>query len=174
VALSLANLDDRTRHSMLEEVLMDIERKALYLSKRLNDNGIAKYPEILRRAIDRGNDSTFADELQSGYMNTTEERKKPSGGFTSVRVPSNAHEMLAEGEYNRFYVRALCRRAIQEGTSLVIYRAKPVSNPRPESELKIGQTVDPQRLLEDLRNNVGIDTALGIPAGPNSGLSVKL
>jgi hypothetical protein len=29
-------------------------------------------------------------------------------------------------------------------------------------------------LLDDLRTNVGVDTALGLPAGPNSGLSAMI
>jgi len=37
----------------------------------------------------------------------------------------NAHEMLAEGEFNRFYIRALCARAIEDGLpEVTVYRAK--------------------------------------------------
>jgi hypothetical protein len=83
--------------------------------------------------------------------------------------------MLAEGEFNRFYVRGLCLRAIDEGIDrLVIYRAKAVEEPRPDSNRRIGRSVNPRTLLDDLRRNAGVDTALGIPPGPNSGLSVKL
>ena len=33
--------------------------------------------------------------------------------------------MLAEGEFNRFYIRAVCLRSIESGTSdVVVYRAK--------------------------------------------------
>lgn len=60
------------------------------------------------------------------------------------------------------------------GNSVEVYRAKAVQQPRPQSERLVGTTVDVHRLLRDLRTNVGVDTALGIPAGPNSGLSVRL
>src|SRR6266851_5569734 len=33
---------------------------------------------------------------------------------------------------------------------------------------------DPKALLTDLRSNPGVDTALGLPPGPNSGLSARL
>ena len=90
-------------------------------------------------------------------------------------MPVNAPDVLAEGEFNRFYMRGVCRRAIVESVSkLVVYRAKPVENPRPDSESKLGATVEPSALLADLRANIGIDTFLGLPAGPNSGLCVKL
>jgi hypothetical protein len=82
--------------------------------------------------------------------------------------------MLAEGEFNRFYIRALCRRAIANGIPrLVVFRAKTVSNPRPESQEKIWLQIDPIVTLTDLRASPGVETALGIPGGPNSGLSVK-
>ena len=88
---------------------------------------------------------------------------------------SNAHEMLAEGEFNRFYIRALCLRAIEDGMAqVIVYRAKAVQNARSESERKIGQGVPVEALLRDLRTHPGVDTALGLPPGPNSGLSVRL
>jgi len=84
--------------------------------------------------------------------------------------------VLAESEFNRYYIRALARRAIEDGISeLVIYRAKPVTNPRPESEARIETSLPPQDLLDDLRSHLGDERpSLGVPSGPNSGLSVRL
>jgi len=90
-------------------------------------------------------------------------------------VPSDAANTLAEGEFNRFYLRALWLKAINNNiTHLTIYRAKSVMDPRPESELKINTSINAKQLLNDLRTNIGVDTALGLPPGPNSGLSAKL
>jgi hypothetical protein len=36
----------------------------------------------------------------------------------------------------------------------------------------LGTSVDPEQLLESLRQKRGIDPFLGIPHGPNSGLGV--
>ena len=66
------------------------------------------------------------------------------------------------------------RRTPSGKTQVRVYRAKHVDNPRPESEAKIGVLVDAQKLLNDLRTNPGVEPALGIPPGPNSGLSVQL
>ncbi|BEE07817.1 hypothetical protein [Aeromonas dhakensis] len=55
-----------------------------------------------------------------------------------------------------------------------VYRGKNVANARSESKQMIGQIISPKELLDDLRTNVGVDTALGLPAGPNSGLTIKL
>lgn len=103
-------------------------------------------------------------------------RKLPSGDLSKPpRMRSNAHEMLAEGEFNRFYMRSVCRAALSNGQDTVeVYRAKEVRDPRPGSAAKVGTRVSATELLRDLRKNVGIDTFLGLPSGPNSGLSVKL
>ena len=142
----------------------------------MSPEGSADYPNLLRSADAHGNDGSLASELHvAGRMNATEQRKKPKGGFTTAQVPVTAPETLAEGEFNRFYIRGLCKRATLEGVlALVVYRAKPVDNPRPESQALIGRQVSVSQLLSDLRQNIGIDTALGLPAGPNSGLSVRL
>lgn len=90
------------------------------------------------------------------------------------KVPVTAPWTFAEGEFNRFYLRGLCLRAIDEGKSIEVYRAKAVVAPRPESTALIGARLNPHTLLADLRIHLAVDTALGLPAGPNSGLSGRL
>ena len=85
----------------------------------------------------------------------------------------DAAAVMAEGEFNRFYIRALCIRAIDEGRELEIYRARPSAKPDEASEAKIGDKPDPKALLADLRTSPGVGTALGLPR-PGSGVSVRL
>lgn len=176
MALDFANLDSNTRSFMLEEIEHDIAVGKLYYSPRLSPAGKTLYPELLRNAARSGTDESLASELRvPGRLNATEEKRKPKGGTTIAQVPITAPETLAEGEFNRFYARGLCRRAMKQGIeALVVYRAKEVANPRPESIALIGKNLPVNQLLDDLRANVGTDTALGLPPGPNSGLSVKL
>ncbi len=176
MALQLINLDERTRAFMGEELQRDVDNGSLYISSRLTDAGRARWPDILREAIEHGDETSLATGLRSaGYLNATEQRRKPSGGFTSVQVSVTAPDTLAEGEFNRFYIRGVCRCAIADAIpTVMVYRAKAVERPRAESEAKIGIHVASRRLLDDLRTSQGIDTALGLPAGPNSGLSVRL
>ena len=176
MALQLANLDKNTRTLMVEELEIDVANGDLYLSPRLNDRGLVEYEQVLRAAFLTGDDQSLADEIQArDFLNATEQRRRPGGGFLTVSVPVTAPETLSEGEFNRFYVRALCRRAIDAGSeTLEIYRAKAVVNPRSASQAMIGQMIDAKGLLQDLRTHQGVDTSLGLPAGPNSGLSVRL
>lgn len=176
MSMFYSNLDARTREIMLEEIEHDVANGRLYISRRLTPAGERAWEGLLRDAVRSGSDETLAKALQRhGYLLSYEERHT-RGGPSLVRVPHNAAEVLAEGEFNRFYCRALCRRATAtDDEGLVqVYRAKVVSHPRPESEQKLGLLVSAERLLADLRAHPGVDTALGIPAGPGSGLSVAL
>lgn len=174
--LNLASLDEKTRSLMVEEIERDVAAGRLYMSPRLSEAGHAQYPELLKQSARSHDEAWLAIELSTGArMNSQEQRRTPKGGTTLVKVPVTAPDTLAEGEFNRFYIRAVCLRAQQENTpEVVVYRARYSDNPRSESERKIGTQVSAQALLSDLRSNPGVDTALGLPPGPNSGLSVKL
>ena len=176
MALHLVDLDQRTRDLMLSEVDADVAAETLYFGSYLSDEGRADYESLLKEAVTSGDDSSLEAAFgTAGRMARTTQRRKPRGGYTTAKVPVTAPQTLAEGEFNRFYLRALCLRANEDAIeSLLIYRAKVVQNPRAASEARIGTSVEAAALLEDLRANPGVDTALGLPSGPNSGLSARL
>ncbi|HLO15006.1 MAG TPA: hypothetical protein VK206_09255 [Anaerolineales bacterium] len=177
MALYFENLDDRTRQLMLDEMAYDIAHNQLHISPFLSGQGQRDYGDLLRQALQSGNDETLAQRLREHRrILRTLPRRNPKGGYSISATPENAAQVLAESEFNRYYIRALARRAMEDGISeLVIYRAKSVSNPRPASEARVETTVSPQELLEDLRSHPGDEVpTLGVPSGPNSGLSVRL
>lgn len=176
MSLHYENLDAETRAQMGAELSADIVTGRLYISPRLNDNGVAVWPTLLGDAIAAHDDTWLAAQIRGrGLLKSHEERRKPKGGTTLAQVPTNAHEVLAEGEFNRFYVRGVCLRAMQANISQVVaYRARHSDNPRPESEAIVGTGFAPEALLNDLRSSTGVQPALGVPPGPNSGLSVRL
>jgi hypothetical protein len=162
---------------MIDEIDMAIADKSIYLSPWLSPQGLQDWSGLLKAAAANGSDDTLAAALrQNGRVNETALRRKPrSTEMTSYRVPDTAPMTMAEGEFNRFYCRGLCRRAIANGiTTLEVYRAKSVEQPRQDSEAKIGSKVDPKAILEDLRNSAGVEPSLGLPPGPNSGLTLKI
>jgi len=177
MALYFENLDDRTRQLMLDELDYDLAHNQLHISPFLSGQGQRDYGNLLREAIQNGTDESLAENLKAHRrINRTLPRRQPKGGYSIAATPENAADVLAESEFNRYYIRGLARRAIEDGVSeLVIYRAKPAKNPRPESEARVETTVSPQELLEDLRAHPGDEPpTLGVPSGPNSGLSVRL
>jgi len=168
------DLDLHTRALMLDEVDRDVRLGVLYRSQRLSPRGHVLYVPALREAVCRGNEQTLARAIASGGMLNAYEIGHRRGTVFAKRVPHDAHRTLAEGEFNRFYLRALCVRAQDEGCErLEIYRAKQVTSPRPESQAQLGAQVDVRTLLRDLRKYVGVETAYKLPA-PNSGLSARV
>ena len=168
------NLDNATRELMVQEGKLGNH----YISPRLTADGQANWPSLLEEGMRHHNDDWIAHELlERGYMKTEEEYTLK--GTTRTRNINQAHaaQQLAEGEFNRYYIRGLCLRAkAQRKDALLVYRGKQVSQPRTESEAKIGTSVPVDLLLLNLRKNdfVNIEEAIGIPGGPNSGLTCKL
>ena len=161
---------------MLDEVDRDLGEESLYESVRLTAAGVASWETLFRAACEKGNDASLAAALGSpggAYINAREPNVRSRTG-DDKDVPYNAPVTMAEGEFNRFYIRAMCVRALVDDVALEIYRARASENPDRESEAKLGQSPDSSALLDDLRSHQGVATALGLPPHPNSGLSVRL
>jgi hypothetical protein len=174
MGLELADLDETTRQHMLTELEHDLQTNNLYFGKFLSDAGKKQYPTLLRDAIENGTDDSLAAALDAPGMFLSHHQRKTKSGVTTAKVPYTANKTLDEGEFNRFYLRGLCARAMATNQKIEIYRARASSQPRSESEELIGSQLDPGDLLEDLRTNTGVDTALGLPPRPNSGLSGRI
>lgn len=176
MGLRFENLDEPTRAGMLQEIDRDVQGGLVYISNYLNEAGQQSWIDILRDAAATGSDDTLAQKIREReYLKHKVERRKPKGGYTVARVPHTAHGTLGEGEFGRYYARGLCVRAIKEGIpELEVYRAKDVREPRIQSQEKIGERVNPEVILEDLRKTQGVEPALGVPPGPNSGLTLRI
>ncbi len=168
------NLDAKTRSYMLEESRLG----GHYISPRLAPEGQAAWQSLLEEAIKTYNDDWLATELLKRNFILSQETYSRSGNVNLRKINQpHAAQQLAEGEFNRYYLRGLCVRAKAEGKRfLKVYRGKQVSQPRPESEAKIGTEVDVEALLVTLRRNdfVTIEEAFGVPGGPNSGLTARI
>lgn len=164
------DLDEKIRALMIDEMNFDINNTSLYYSSRFNVKGKSLYPELLLEAIRTGDEFTLAIALKSNGCFQIKEFR----GGKMVNVPVNAHMTFSEGEFNRYYIRAVARRAIDEKRSLVIYRARYSEKPREDSIRMVGKSIEAEQILKDLRKSYHIDEVLGFPPGPNSGLSVKL
>ena len=116
MALAFRNLDERTRTLMLAEIERDVTANSLYMSDNLSPQGKHDYPVLLRNAAGTGTDETLAADIKSRLNTHEKPHRLKSGGFSQPPVMRrNAHQMLAEGEFNRFYIRAVCLRSTQDG-----------------------------------------------------------
>jgi hypothetical protein len=168
--MELENLDLKDiRKYMMDEVNLDVKNDDIYYGNRLKPVCKEDYLNLLKNEIEVGNPNSFSTLIKNnGLLKDVEVRKSGSRA-----MPSDAHETLGEGEYNRFYIRGLCKKAIEKAINIEIYRAKQVTSPRPKSQMLIGTVMDPKIVLDDFRKNFGRKTCSEI-AKPNSGLSFRL
>lgn len=177
MGIHYAGLNSDTRHFMVQEV----RAGGHYESPRLTAEGLRIWPMLLEEAATAHNDDWLAGELLRRNLLRTQEAYNRAGATHTRRINQpQAAEQLAEGEFNRYYLRGLCLRAIRDGVPvLVVYRGKAVAQPRPESEALIGREVPVDVVLNHVRSNdfVSIEEVAGgvrVPGGPNSGITCRL
>lgn len=169
---SFKKLDARTRTLMTEEISSAQKSGAIYFSTRFTQLGTDSWPAWLLGAAGEFDEHWLAFQIEAvNAMKHLETRAKPKGGYTVTHVPDTAAETLADGQFNRFYIAAICRRAIEDGqSSVLVYRAKHSDNPRPESLALEGKARNATALLGEVRNK---DQSLKCDLlKPNSGLSI--
>ena len=168
------NLDETTREYMLEAVEEAEESNNIYFSPRFSDEGRRLWLTLLKEAAKEHNEHWLAYQLdENEMMSGIEVAKKHTGGYSIKHVPTTAAETLADGQFNRFYMLALAKRAEAEKLPyLQIYRARERTDPRPESEELVGRRVsidEVEAQLEKLERSLK-----SWLLRPNSGLSLRL
>jgi|SRR6478752_3348820 len=165
---NLVDLDAATRHLMLEELEADITTGRIYKSRRALPGTEAIYFDAQRRAFASGVTTSLNRELATSGLFAA----KQSDGKT-VNVAASA-EALGDGQFVAYYTRAVCRRAIDEGREIEVYRGQATAEHRPESDALIGTRPDPATLLSVLRDFSLEPWKFSEVGKVNSGLAVKL
>ena len=110
--MNLLNLDENIRALMLEEIDFDIDRTKLYINHRLNLIGKRSYPLLLKDSAQSHDDLWLAHQMRLKQLLNATEPRKLKDRTIQVKVPDDANVVLAEDDFNRFYMRALCLYAI--------------------------------------------------------------
>jgi hypothetical protein len=172
--LQYANLDPVTRRGMVEEFDEDLANGAVHLSPRLRPAAVDEYRNLLRDAL-RYYDDLWLEERVAPLLMDFEMRRTPRGDLTAARLPGGAARVLAEGDFNQYYMRGVARRALAQGRPDVeVYRARLSLEPRADSSELEGAHVPAAELLAELRAPTSESLAAPRLGRPNSGLSVRL
>ena len=175
MSLVLAHLDPCTRQFMLAELEADLADGTLYCSPQLSEEGLRQYARLLRAAVLTGTDDSFAEELSAREAVRPPSRWQHPREVGPGEALTAATIRLAEREFHRFYLRGLCRRALDQGVqTLVIYRARPADPGRATSDAMVGVRIAVSSLLEDLRGTFRLLPPHGLPQCNDPGLSVRL
>ena len=170
------NLDHETREHKLREIDLDASTGTLFISPRIRPGCEQFYVHGLRSAARAHDEEWLADQIRKQRLLLHEEqRPTPAGGVVTLRVPLTAADSLASGEFNRFYARGLCARALDGNmTQVEVYRAKAVPQLLPQAEQLIGRRVPAASLLRGLRAWRVAGQTLTLPFDPASGMSIRL
>jgi hypothetical protein len=172
--LKYYDLDPVTRRHALAELDSDIASGAFHASDRLRPTAVEEYQALLYDAL-RYYDDLWLEQHATDLIVDFEPRQTRSGGQTTAKVPEMADRMLAEGDFNRYYMRGVALRAIEEGRHVVeVYRARLSLEPRPESAELEGTRLAAHDVLDYLRGRRSDDPNTTRLARPNSGLSIRL
>lgn len=174
MAFQFQELTPAVRRLMLDELYDDMAQGRVVYSRRLRPGTEAQWDALLDEAIQERTEGWLTHQLtRADILKSHEERHLASGTVVEAKVPWTAAQTLAEGEFNRYYARAICRLAKERGLTYVeVYRAKPVLAPRRRSQRFVGTLFHAETLYLDLRAHPEGSSALGLLA-PNSGLSVR-
>jgi hypothetical protein len=172
--LQYANLDHVTRRAMVGELDKDLASGAMHISPRLQPTAVGEYQRLLRDAL-RYYDDLWLEERIAPLLVDFETRRTPKGDVATARLPEGAARVLAERDFNLYYMRGIARRAIAEGhPDVEVYRARLSMEPRSESSVLEGAHIPAEQLLADLRAPTPSPQEGPRLGRPNSGLSVRL
>ncbi|HXS35321.1 MAG TPA: hypothetical protein VN721_01360 [Flavipsychrobacter sp.] len=161
----MVDLNNEIRELMLNEILFDVSRKTFFYSPKFNNNGRNIYLSCLKEACAAGDEETLWASLESS---DTFNKYEAFGKRVDAREARN----FSQNEFNKYYIRALCVKAIElNKQKLEVYRAVPAKGKSPKVDLMIGSLLEPDKLLKDLRQNTGVLPAM-LP-GLSAGLSIK-
>lgn len=169
MGLNYTQLTETTRRFMMQE----FEQGGHYLSPRLNEAGRARWLPLLKDALQYHTDLWLERELmRRGCLTATEYLKSTITGKTVTRAVNREQiaKVLAEGEYNRFYLRGLCLAARTRSYShLIVTQGRLIPNAPEAIKKPVGRAVEVSGLLEILRHNnyKSVGPALGMPDGLN-------
>lgn len=167
----LPDLDPDTRSHMVAEAMADADAGLLYRSPRLTTAGASSFLGALKAAFEGGTPESLTASLS--HPGTFNQIETTRNGVVR-RMASNAPALLAEGQFVRYYMRAVALRAFESGRDEVtVYRPRESSRHRPESDAQIGQRISASALLADLRENTLTPENVALP-DINSGLCVRL
>ena len=149
------NLTPQTRQRMFQEFINDEQNGHLYVSNRIKNTPeiIQKYFKLLTDAFEHGTDATLCTQITRNNILKENEEYRKDGQLKMRKMPSNANEILGQGEFKRYYMRALCRQAIDENKKLLIYRARESKIDSDDAKFFINKIINPKKLSEYLKIN---------------------
>lgn len=137
-------LDDTIRMIMISELENDLKEGLFYVPKSIKVDFVCAYKKLLKSTFEKGDVASLKRNLIPNFFKDRDKNGK--------KIPSNISETIAFSDFNRYYMRAILIRAINENKSVIIYRAKQSLNERAESKKLIGTCFFDKNTLKRMLN----------------------
>lgn len=122
MALDLEELDDETREHMLREFEAEWATTDKYIPKSLSAEGLSAWPGLMTTAISTGDDESLRVALTAN-THYFEPRIQTGTGSKVQNIPQAA-ALLAQSEFNTYYIRGLSAKLLAESVDRAeVYRA---------------------------------------------------
>ena len=172
MAMNFEELDGITRRYMSQEFEIEIANENPYFGRNLSPEGRAAFPDLMREAIDTGNEETLAVALNWRKLWNEVGTYERSGVVRERRINvRQASERLALTEFNTWYVRGFAKRLIDEGvTHCQAYRAAQPKREPADCAAHEGQIFAVQQVYDGHRARywpIANPIAVSIPFGPS-------
>ena len=164
-------LNAATRAMMLQELERELRGATPYLGKGLSAPGRSAFPDLMRAAVQAGDDGTlFAALNRADFWSPTEEYVRDGTTRTRNVNVAQTSERLASSEFNTWYVRGLSRLLKDQGIAKCqAYRAAQPKWEPGECQQHEGQIYDVDLIYMGHRARywpVANPAAFSVPFGP--------
>ena len=151
MALIKKELDKIRRDFMAKEIEMDIMENRFKSLECLNHSGNIELPELLMSAVVDGDEMSLARELKDRQCMRVYNAVSEGGTVMLSRVSDRSYQEFSESTFNKFYLRGVCREAVDSGYDEVVIKDDSVEHVYSTSQL-----------LDDLRADVAFEDILGV------------
>ncbi|MCK9568135.1 hypothetical protein M0R72_04245 [Candidatus Pacearchaeota archaeon] len=151
------NPSQEIRGLMIKELEEDISSNLFYFPKTIYPNKEKEYKNILKIYFKEKTITELIQEINKNFINRN---------YLNIKV--NSHETLGEGEFNKYYQKAVCQIAIPIKKKIRIVRWKQVSQPKYLPGFIEGTEFNSDNYYRILKGSQFQ------PLGPNSGLTIEI
>ncbi|MBR9704056.1 hypothetical protein GOV12_01485 [Candidatus Pacearchaeota archaeon] len=151
------NPSEEVRKLMIIELENDLKTKLFYVPKTIHQDKIEEYKEILKEFFKTKSLNELIQKINNNFINRSYKY-----------IKNISHETLAEGEWDKYYQKALCQKAIPNNKKVKIIRWKTVDKPKYLIGFTEGTKFDSKDYYSELMKSQFH------PLGPNSGLTIEI
>ncbi len=156
-------LDTIRRDFMIKEVKADIKENSLGHNLRLNHSGNHEWPELLLNAVTEGDEMSLAETMRNRQCMRVYDAVSKDSGIQLQRVTDDQYIDFTRNEFNRIYLRGICREALDTGCNCIVLKDDSFEKQYNSSEL-----------LQHLKSNVELEDIIGIHKNEHRSFRVEL